>query len=515
MSQHNHPEAVDKEEDDLQFAAVADSLEKSFSSSGNFNPPTKPSNKRKFSTEKTDDPAEKRSRSEFCSALLQQVKTIDPKKELSIHHFLNDLKTDPIVDEYVDLLIKLGFVPSSPSSEQISFYGMMREKPPLTINTSIKCMHLLMTYFQLRYFHTNLQGANQKTKAVIAIQAKLSIPNFKDLPIQILNKMTEDKRACAISLQENAMQGSSFMCELLKLRTGSLIREEVKGSSNDQVLVGTEIQSYFNYHFTKAKTEFMKEYPAKDINWEMYQDKIRHVEPSWRYKDTPIPITRNMYANEIEHKLSSGKETMNPKTVGEDYELFLNSTEPVGNRHTIKRRTTTGSRQNTKNKFHRIPQWSYPGTSQVNPWNPPPPPPLPNQYYPFPLSQIGNVTGNGRNIHAAHKTGRRSYQAHHRTTNGTFFNGNPVPPPTHPPQNQSQRNRNANRFAAPFKPPGQRNTLRPNNTFSVQQTSTDFSPEHQGHQSSSSQSTSTAPTTHSKNFKTGTVNKTNLTTSLD
>jgi hypothetical protein len=212
--------------------------------------------------------------------------------------------------------------------------------------------------------------------------------------------MTDLKRACAINLQEKAMLGSTFMCELLKLRVAGLILEEVKGYSNDKVILGTEIQRYFNVHFTKAKVEFMREYPAKEIDWAEYTDNTRHIMSSWRTKNLPVPETINRYAAHVEEQLQNQKEVITPKAVGEEYESFMSSAENIGSKSKLKkRRNNSKNARKVQRSFQNLPQWTYPGTSHVDRWNPPPPPALPSQFYPFPNSTL-NVPnyGNRRNI---------------------------------------------------------------------------------------------------------------------
>ncbi|CAL8149047.1 unnamed protein product [Orchesella dallaii] len=67
----------------------------------------------------TNGEEDKRPRTElFTSALIQKLKAIDPGTTLQIHNYIEDVKKDVIVREYIDKLLELNFIPRIPSSIQ-------------------------------------------------------------------------------------------------------------------------------------------------------------------------------------------------------------------------------------------------------------------------------------------------------------------------------------------------------------------------------------------------------------
>jgi hypothetical protein len=374
-------EGMDDFEDDPSFIEAAASLEKSVIKTPQ--PLPQKSTKRKLQTDQSADPQSKRTRDDISSALTLKLKTIDPTQRWSIHKYYKNINSDKIVKEYVDLLLKIDFIPASPTESDISYFGLRKNLQTLSTGCVIKSMHLLMTYFQTRYFQTNLNGAATHNKAVINVQAKMSIPNFKDLPFQILQEMTEERKKCAINLQNSAEQGSTFMCELIKLRTAALIHDEIKANhQNCKISLCSELQIHFNVLFVKAKLEFFKQYPAKNISWNEYEDKVKIIQPNWRSNNLEVPETKNHYASNLEEKLSKSDSSLSAVSVQKEYEEFDQNGPLLQEKAKRSFQRTSQAR-----KRYSAPQQTWRTQKQINGppphWKPQPAHHLPQDQYSF------------------------------------------------------------------------------------------------------------------------------------
>lgn len=388
--------------------------------------------RRQASKRKTDVPAgysldeKRRKENEFTSALRLQIKDIDPDDELTIHHYLTEVRTDPVIKEYTDILIQLKFLPSSPSTEDISTLEARIPKHTLSNETKVKALHLLITYFQCRYFNNNITNATAERKSVLSVNAKMSIPNFKDMPATILKRFTESKKSLAIHLQSHASDGTDFTCELLKLRTGNLILEELKDKLKDNPMeLNSEIQHHFSLIFLKAKMEFVKQYPMKKINWTEYEDKTKHVQPSWRTADKPIPETRSFYATEITARVTSMKESFTPADVKTEYIQFLGNCNDLvmkakNKSHHRQPPPPPAQVQNPPQSLYYSDQYrnnkkKYNGSAAARA-----PPPLPHHHY----SSNYHPHGNGFGIQPHHPHHSRGYMGH-----ADYYQWTPPPPP--------------------------------------------------------------------------------------
>lgn len=305
---------LDEFEDDLNMSAAADELERTAGGS---------SKKRKASDDSCT-PAKKNKEDNQLIVLKEQLKEIDPNNMLEIHNYIQDFDSDPIIKEYIEILLLVKSVQSAPCPEEIVALESASVKCKLPKNLEASLAHVLVCYFHSRYFNKNTCDATLHDKLFVPVSAPVFIPCFKDMPKSLLEKSTQAKKSLAKHLQSFAYDGSEFICELMKLRASKIIYDEVV-RTNPEMSPGalqTEVRVHFVTQFLKCKMEFMKTYPIKSVNWEKYEDKVVHHEPNWRKGANTVPETRSFYAAELEKRILEGKEVSNPTSVKKEYDFF-------------------------------------------------------------------------------------------------------------------------------------------------------------------------------------------------
>lgn len=321
--------------DDTEMTSVAELLEKSVSSV-----PHQPAPKRKLSPDKSADHGGKRQKeNEFGSALLEQIRRLDPTKQWTIHDYLDTFKEDPLVKEYVDLLVKIELIPTSPKEADIEYFGIRKNLRSLSVAKVINCMHLLFTYFQTRYFQKNMEGANEHNKSVVNVHAKVLIPDFKDVPLKVLKQLQDDRQSCALNLQSHAAEGAKFMLELIKLRVANEIFSEISPNHTCKISLCSELQIHFNVLFTKARLEFFSAFPTKHIEWSDVTNKITLQQSYWRTENKPVPTTRNRFAVDLEEKLRAQDTPLNSTSVYEENKFFVENSDSIMEKARKKRQT--------------------------------------------------------------------------------------------------------------------------------------------------------------------------------
>ncbi|CAL8098625.1 unnamed protein product [Orchesella dallaii] len=281
------------------------------------------SGKRKHDDD-VDDEVNVRKRIAFQSALVEQLSKIDPEKLLTIYEFLEDHDKDPIVNEYVNKLLKLKFYPSKPAMEDINNFDKVKVTCELSSSCHEEVVELLMAFFQCRYSRNNLIDATVNRCAVIPVHAKLTIPYFTKTPARSLRKATQLKTSLAIQIQGLGVETTEFISELLFISAAYKIHEEVSKSITDESTIVQEVQTQFEIHFLKSEMEYVRQANIKKIDWQSYRSKIKHVEPRWRSMGLQPPVSiYNRFANKIKTRIQHDEEKFDPFSVKTEFMSFL------------------------------------------------------------------------------------------------------------------------------------------------------------------------------------------------
>lgn len=94
-------------------------------------------------------------------------------------------------------------------------------------------------------------------------------------------------------MKEEEQQKDLFMCEPIKLRVTKEIHDVIFNNHQCKISILTEPPTHFNILFPKARLEFFKDFPTKNINWKEFSDKTKSHLPAWRKNKTTVPETRN------------------------------------------------------------------------------------------------------------------------------------------------------------------------------------------------------------------------------
>lgn len=305
-----------------------------------------------------EDPSHLRKKNSFQSALLKQLSSIDPDKSLSIHEYLDDHDKDPIVKEYIDKLMKLRFYPCKPNIGELEKFDTVTVKCDLSASCHEQITELLMAFFHCRYNHNNLVDATANGCTVIPVQAKLTIPFFAKTPAKSLQKLTKLKTSLALQIQGVGVETTEFISELLYISAAYAIYEEIHKAITDENERIQEIQTQFEIHFLKSEMEYMKQAKIKNILWNNYRSKVKHIEPRWRALGLKPPtLINNHLATNIKNRINRNEENFDPKSVKIEFVSFLVEGEKMIER--------------MKQKSQQI----TPVTASTSSSPPPPPPP--------------------------------------------------------------------------------------------------------------------------------------------
>lgn len=262
----------------------------------------------------------------FQSALLKQINSIDKQKTLSIHTYLQQQQhDDPPIRDFVQRLVKLGFFPRIPSSDDVfnlsTYSRSSLEEVSKTCHSVV--VETLMSYFQINYFKSNMMDATSARATVIPVKAKISMPCFQLVPDSDLRTTTKLKQNLAILLQKQAYSSSQFISELLLLKSASFLHDELANVVKKTELK-SRVQFHFEIHYHKARMEFIREFNIKNIDWENFESKVIHTQPYWRQRELPMPeAVINRYASKIKHRIQTSNELFDPESVTAEFQQFL------------------------------------------------------------------------------------------------------------------------------------------------------------------------------------------------
>jgi len=263
----------------------------------------------------------------FASALYMKVYNIDGKKELCVYDYFDRKDDDPVVSEYIENLIQLGFVIQLPELPT-------EDNPNKTVHCevgseiSVRCRQLvtplLMSYFQTRNFNKNMSSAIEHKKVLANPQMKLFMPAFQFSPLQNLEDVTQLKQMFALKVQELHCKSAEFIAEFLILRAGVIIHNELKETINDTAKLKSEVQNHFSVMYLKCLLEFTRKFRGKETNFADYESKLRHSESKWRKTEGAAPpLTKNHYATDFIRKLEKNEVDLRPGSVAEEFNNFM------------------------------------------------------------------------------------------------------------------------------------------------------------------------------------------------
>jgi len=222
-------------------------------------------------------------------------------------------------------MVKLGFIPEIPSSEDV--FNLSTATKSGTEELSKAChssvIEMLMSYFQINYFKNNMMDATAAKAYVIPVKAKITMPCFHLVPDSDLQQVTKLKQSLSLLLQKAAFTSSQFISELLVLKSACLLQDELSNVVKKTELK-SKVQFHFEIHYHKARMEFIREFNIKNIDWENFESKVIHTQPFWRQRDLPMPeAVINRYANKIKNRIQTSKERFDPESVTAEFQQFL------------------------------------------------------------------------------------------------------------------------------------------------------------------------------------------------
>lgn len=245
-------------------------------------------------------------------------------QDLSISSFINDYDSDPLVRDYVDKLLENPTIkpvlPSIPEMKNALEFETTFLLSPDHLKFAVMNF---MSYFQVKYFHNNMEKSTANNKAVLNPQSNLHIPQFGLVPERTLNLLTETKKAFSIHTQAHVVEGSEFTLELLLLKITHRIISALPASLPDKM---EHFYAFYASAFFRAQMEFKSQYKCKMIDWSERSDKCRHIQPSWRKGSEQIPPVSGYIhcANKIINKIENNQVDFTGSKVKADYEDFLN-----------------------------------------------------------------------------------------------------------------------------------------------------------------------------------------------
>jgi len=249
----------------------------------------------------------------------EEIVNLDPNKLLSIHDCLEYYSSDPIVKEYVDLLIEIKIIPVIPSQSVIESYVKSDMNTNVPTEISINLIKNFMTVFQNNYFRNNVNDAITHEVHLSNPIVQFSVPDYQSLPLKTLEDVTGAKKMFMTLIQTIYSEGSKFNTEMKLLRNMKYIHDTLL-NSNSQTDVTQIFWNIYCIHFLKAKTEFMTRFKIKTFDWSRVKSKIKHIVPKWRRDDQPPPVEPfNYYANDIVKRIEEGEENFDGNAVASKY----------------------------------------------------------------------------------------------------------------------------------------------------------------------------------------------------
>lgn len=283
--------------------------------------------KRKGTSSREEQTTSKKPKFPNTESLKDQITAIDPTKSLAIYDFLDSINEDLLVQEYVEKFLGLKILPIEPSKEIIDNWIKRANTETVDLNYFKEAFTYFFSYFQLRYYLSNVSAACDTKKYLINPKIDLRIPQFNLLPSQTLLKFTNVKEACALHYQRYSLIGAKFSSQLILLRICDLIMKNVKENTT-AAKEQLAFESIFALLYTKSKYEFIKEYRPKIIDWEQKESKVTHTLPAWRKIGADPPsLPFNKYAEASLHSLNDNMEIA-ANTVDSEFKNFLQNGLP-------------------------------------------------------------------------------------------------------------------------------------------------------------------------------------------
>lgn len=257
---------------------------------------------------------------QMSSSLFQQQ--IDPEKELALWKFYDDIETDKCVKEYVNYLTNNRYFPRIPKQEKLASLPIPDYQ--LTKDCSAKVVSTFTDYFQSRYFCKNAKEALDANYALTKVHTNLQCPQYNQMPLKVFTDVAAQKESLALALQTTFTLGQAFVCELNLLRIYDAISNEVTTHVNNDDETEQNTDYFFLSHYVAARTNFMKQYKIKVIDWTAKPKKNPESLPIWRRKEngSPPKFRENRYAESLVKKIHNGKADLSAVNVLKEFNEF-------------------------------------------------------------------------------------------------------------------------------------------------------------------------------------------------
>lgn len=246
-------------------------------------------------------------------------KEIDPESELALWAFYDDKDTDKIVKEYVDLIEKNRFFPRVPDQSRLE--DLPQPAYQLSKECSKNVVSVFTDYFQSRYFCKNTKGAIDSNYAMASVHVNFQVPQYNQMPEKVFKDTVHHKDVICLAMQTNYCEGQLFVCELNLLRVYDFIITEVKTHVNTDAEVEKHTEYFFLTHYVASKTNFIKNYNIKVIDWTQKPRKNKILLPFWRKKEggSPPKFRENRYASALMKVINEGKAKLDSVNVLKEF----------------------------------------------------------------------------------------------------------------------------------------------------------------------------------------------------
>jgi len=188
---------------------------------------------------------------------------VDPNHLLSIYHYLSHLSSDPLVKEYMDILINIKLIPRLPKD----FMEHSGTETTLILNNEdyIPLVTNMLSYFQSLYFSKNLSKAEENNVGLFNPKYNFKVPIYELMPLKALEFVTQCKVEFVTELQKLTLDGSQFTKELLMLRNFQIIKSKFPDTATLPT-IQKHILHYNSIAIMRAEPEFYDKYIVKDID---------------------------------------------------------------------------------------------------------------------------------------------------------------------------------------------------------------------------------------------------------
>jgi hypothetical protein len=211
-----------------------------------------------------------------------------------------------------------------------------------------------MFYFQSRYFKHNVEKAVEKEISLFNPACRFNIPQFAMLPLKTFEKMTDAKKSLTLSLQIDSLEGTQFANELRFLRIIHSISDFILSKSLEEETAEKNLKYFFGAFYIKCRTEFLKKYPVKNIDWDTKASKLIHTLPKWRKTDDPTPpsTNSNRYATDLINRVKSGKLKISGQEAKDEFENLAKVEKPQNPKPTSSEKKRHPQSSSSNNNFN-------------------------------------------------------------------------------------------------------------------------------------------------------------------